>query len=148
MNSSDHSSIKQTPVLSKRFLCIPLAACLRQVGLYSLIWMLANSAFSWNICRYITFIRKGSANKLIIRKSWNKEQAKTKWFTVKGPLIIEPRHAHPSSLISAFVICCSDSIILLVSISEISSLYIASVAAQADLSLSWSQSPEDRFSHD
>ena len=56
--------------------------------------------------------------------------------------------AHPHSLISAFVIRCLDSIIPLVSISEISSLYLASVAVQAGLSLPWSQTPEDRFSSD
>ena len=44
--------------------------------------------------------------------------------------------AHPHSLISTFVVCCLDSIISLVSISEISSFYLASVAAQANLSLS------------
>ena len=47
--------------------------------------------------------------------------------------------AHPHGLISAFVVCCLDSIIPLVSISEISSLYLASVAEQAGLSLPWSQ---------
>ena len=46
---------------------------------------------------------------------------------------------HPCSLISAFVVRCLDSIISLVSISEISSLYLASVAEQAGLSLPWSQ---------
>ena len=45
--------------------------------------------------------------------------------------------AHMRGLISAFV-CCLDSIILLVSISEISSLYLASVAVHA----------EDKFSDD
>ena len=50
--------------------------------------------------------------------------------------------AHPRSLISTFVVCCLDSIIPLVSISEISSLYLASVAAQAGLSLPWSQTKE------
>ena len=44
--------------------------------------------------------------------------------------------------------CCLDSIIPLVSISKISSLYIASVAVEADLSVIWSEIPEDRFSHD
>ena len=34
------------------------------------------------------------------------------------------------------------------SISKISSLYLAFVAAQAGLYLSWSQTPEDRFSRD
>ena len=46
--------------------------------------------------------------------------------------------AHPRSLISAFVVRCLDSIISLVSILEISSLKLASVAAQAGLSLPWS----------
>ena len=50
--------------------------------------------------------------------------------------------AHPRSLVSTFVVRCLDSIIPLVSISEISSLYIASVAAQASLSLPWSQTPK------
>ena len=56
--------------------------------------------------------------------------------------------AHPHSLISAFVIHCLDSIIPLVSIPKISSLWLASVAEQAGLSLTWSQTPEDRFSRD
>ena len=43
--------------------------------------------------------------------------------------------AHLRSLISVFLVRCLDSIISLVSISEISSLYLASVAAQAGLSL-------------
>ena len=47
--------------------------------------------------------------------------------------------AHPRSLISTFIIRCLDSIIPLVSISEISSLYLAAVAAQAVLCLTWSQ---------
>ena len=50
--------------------------------------------------------------------------------------------AQPHSLISAFVIRCLDSIIPLVFISKISSLYLASVAAQAGLSLLWSQTPK------
>ena len=56
--------------------------------------------------------------------------------------------AHSRSLISAFVVRCLDSIISLVSISEISSLYLSSIAEQAGLSLTWSQTPEDTFSHD
>ena len=51
----------------------------------------------------------------------------------------------PSSLISTFVFRCLDSIIPLVSISEISSLYLASVAAQAGLSLPWSQTLKTDF---
>ena len=40
---------------------------------------------------------------------------------------------------------CLDSIIPLVSISEISSLLLASVAAQAGLSLTWSKTPKTGF---
>ena len=52
---------------------------------------------------------------------------------------------HLRSLISVVVVRCLDSIIPLVSISKISSLYLASVAAQAGLSLPWSQSPKIGF---
>ena len=53
--------------------------------------------------------------------------------------------AHPRSLISACVVRCLDSIILLVSTSEIPGLYLASVAAQAGLCLTWSQTPKAGF---
>ena len=53
--------------------------------------------------------------------------------------------AHPCSLISVFVIRCLDSIIPLDAISEISSLYLASLAEQAGLSLNWSQTPKTGF---
>ena len=53
--------------------------------------------------------------------------------------------AHSRSLISAFVVRCLDSIIPLVSISEISSLYLASVAEKSGLSLPLSQTPETCF---
>ena len=53
--------------------------------------------------------------------------------------------AHPRSLISAFVVCCLDSIIPLVYIAEISSLQLASVAAQAGLCLTWSQTSKTGF---
>ena len=56
--------------------------------------------------------------------------------------------AHLRSLISAFVVRCLDSIISLDSIAEISRLMLASVAEQAGLSLTWSETPEDTFSHD
>ena len=49
---------------------------------------------------------------------------------------------HPRSLISAIVVSCLDSIIPLVSISEISSVYLVSVAAQAGLNRPWSQTPK------
>ena len=52
---------------------------------------------------------------------------------------------HPHSLISAFVVRCLDSITPLDSISEISSLYLAYVAAQAGLCLNWSQTLETGF---
>ena len=52
---------------------------------------------------------------------------------------------HIRSVISAFVDCCLDSIIPLVSISRISSLYLVSVAEQAGLSLPWSQTPKTGF---
>ena len=53
--------------------------------------------------------------------------------------------AHPRSLISAVVVRCLDSIIHVVSISEISSLCLASVAAQAGLCLTWSQTQKTDF---
>ena len=51
--------------------------------------------------------------------------------------------AHPRSLISTFVVHCLDSII--VSKTEISSLYLATEAEQAGLSLPWSQTPKTGF---
>ena len=56
--------------------------------------------------------------------------------------------AHPRSLISIFVILCLDSITPLASISEISSLNLVSAAVQSGLCPTWSETPEDRFSHD
>ena len=53
--------------------------------------------------------------------------------------------AHPRSLISAFVVRCLDSTIPPVSISEISSLYLVSVAEQPGFSLTWSQTPKTGF---
>ena len=53
--------------------------------------------------------------------------------------------ANPRSLISAFVVCCLDSIIPLLAIVKISSLYLVSVAKQADLSLTWSETPKSGF---
>ena len=55
---------------------------------------------------------------------------------------------HLRSLISAFIVRCLDSVMSLVSVTKISSLMLASVAAQAGLSLTWSEIPEDMFSHD
>ena len=56
--------------------------------------------------------------------------------------------AHPRSRISAFVVRYLDSVISLVSVTKISSPLLASVAEQASLSLTRSETPEDRFSHD
>ena len=53
--------------------------------------------------------------------------------------------AHPRSLISTFIVRCLHSIRSLVSISEISSLYLASVAAQTCLCLPWSQTPKTGY---
>ena len=53
--------------------------------------------------------------------------------------------AHPRSLISAFVVRCLDSIMPKVSISKMSSLYLASVPAQAGLSLPRLQTPKTGF---
>ena len=55
----------------------------------------------------------------------------------------KPAHLH--ILISDFVVRCQDSIIPLVSISKISSLYLTSVAAQTGLCLTWSQTPKTGF---
>ena len=56
--------------------------------------------------------------------------------------------AHPRSLISAFVVRCLDNVMSLVSVTKISSLMLASVAEEASLSLTWSETPDDTFSHD
>ena len=55
--------------------------------------------------------------------------------------------AHPHSLISAFIVRCLDSVMSLVSVTKISNLILASVIEQASLSLIWSETPEDTFSH-
>ena len=56
--------------------------------------------------------------------------------------------AHPRDLSSAFAVRCLDSVMSLVSVTKISSLMLASVAEQAGSSLTWSETPEDTFSHD
>ena len=58
---------------------------------------------------------------------------------------VNNKGADPRKLISTFVVRCLDSIIPLVSISEISSLCLASLAAQAGLCLTWSQNPKTVF---
>ena len=54
---------------------------------------------------------------------------------------------HPRSPISAFIVHCLDKVMSLVSVTKFSSLMLASVAEQASLSLTWSETPEDTFSH-
>ena len=56
--------------------------------------------------------------------------------------------AHPHSLISAFIVRCLDSVISEVSVTKISSLMLVFAAEQVSLSLTWSETPEDAFSHD
>ena len=56
--------------------------------------------------------------------------------------------AHSRSLISAFVVRCLASVMSLVSVTKISSLILASIAEQASLCLTWSETPEDTFSYD
>ena len=56
--------------------------------------------------------------------------------------------AHPLSLISAFVVRWLDSVLSLVFVTKLSSLWLASVAEQTSLSLTWSETPEDTFFHD
>ena len=55
--------------------------------------------------------------------------------------------AHPRSLINAFVIRLFKSILSMLTTGEISILYLVSVAEQAVLVMTWSETPEDRFSH-
>ena len=73
--------------------------------------------------------------------------------TLSKVRLYEPRHKKTclchmrttKGQIRAFLVHCLDSIIPPVSISEISSLYLASVAAQAGLSLPWSQTRRTGF---
>ena len=53
--------------------------------------------------------------------------------------------AHPRSLVNTNVVRCLESIIPLVSMSEISGLLLVSAAEQAGLSLTWSKTPETGF---
>ena len=55
---------------------------------------------------------------------------------------------HPRSLISVFVVRCLNSVMSLVSVTNISSLMLATVAEQSSLSLTSSETREDTFSHD
>ena len=84
--------------------------------------------------------------------SWNLCAAITIWATSWENLFMVHANnkgadlsAHPRSLTSAFVVRCIDNIMHLVSICEISSLYQASVAAQAGLLRTWLQTPKTGF---
>ena len=87
----------------------------------------------------VQFVRMEESTKHIWATSW--ETLFMPYANNKGT----DQPAHLRSLISAFVVCCLDSIIPLVSICELSSLYLVSVAAQAGLSLLWSQTPKTGF---
>ena len=56
--------------------------------------------------------------------------------------------AHPRSLISTFVVRCLDRVICILAISKVSRFWLASVAEQAGLNVTWSKIPEDTFSND
>ena len=56
--------------------------------------------------------------------------------------------AHPHSLISTFIVRCLDSIMSLVSISEISSLKLAAVVVQAGFESCQVENPKDMLSRD
>ena len=56
--------------------------------------------------------------------------------------------AHPRSLISNFVVRCLDSMICILTISKVSRFWLASIAEQAGLNVTWSKIPEDTFSCD
>ena len=91
-----------------------------------------------------------SGNKLLATLGYSIKQWKwaTSWENLFMPYVNNKgadQPAHPRSLISAFVVRCLDSITPLVSIPEISSLYLASVTAQAGLSLPGSQTLKTGF---
>ena len=56
--------------------------------------------------------------------------------------------AHPRSLISTFVVRCLDSMTCKLAISKVSRFYLTSVAEQAGLNVTWSQTLSDTFSLD
>ena len=56
--------------------------------------------------------------------------------------------AHPRYLISIFVVCCLDSMICILAIVKVSGFYLASVAEQAGLNLTWLKIADDTFSRD
>ena len=124
-----------------------------------------NTPATLNIIREDFFFILWNLNDINIRNIFNKKSSENcleRLWTIKEPghekMCLMPyannkgadQPAHPCSLISAFIVHCLDSIIhvSLVSISKFPSLMLASVAEQASLSLTWSETPEDTFSHD
>ena len=53
--------------------------------------------------------------------------------------------AHPRSLISTFVVRWVNNMICILAIPKVSRIYLASVAEQAGLNVTWSKIPEDTF---
>ena len=106
---------------------------------------------SWCHQRQITFSFKIISTSELIKKQHLKQSC-DKWATSWENLFLQyannkdaDQPVHPRNLISACVFHCLDSVIPLVSISEISSLYLASVVAQAGLCLAWSQTSKTGF---
>ena len=111
-----------------------------------------NGVFLWLsvLCSLQTWICTG------FQLTFNKMELKSTSFQIHR---IEPRHVKTClchvrttkmqislrSVISACVVRCLNSIITLVSISQISSLYLVSVTAQIGLSLPWSETPKTGF---
>ena len=84
----------------------------------------------------------------MLKGNWSCDFWATSWENLVMPYTNNKgadQPTHRFCLISAFFVCCLDSIIPLFSISEISRFYLASVAAQAGLSLPWSQTPKTGF---
>ena len=90
--------------------------------------------------------------RLFVKACLSKYYGSLKWATSRENLFLPYANnkgadqlAHPRSLISTFVVRCRDSIISLVSISKISNLKLASVAVQAGLNFTWSETPKTGF---
>ena len=92
-------------------------------------------------CSVLVFMRYSVIITYTLATSW--ENLLMPYANNKGA--DQPARPRTRRLIIAFVVRCLVSIIPLVSITEISSHYLASVAAQAGLSLPWSQTPKTGF---
>ena len=113
-----------------------------------MFYLYAWKVWAWSIVKkykfyHITYISQYP----LFQKSQNSTILATSWENLFMPYVNNKYVDQPAqsrSLISTFVVHCLDSIILLVSISEISSRYLASVAVQAGLCLTLVANPEDR----